>query len=496
MKLLSIKLSFICLMFSCCLHAQVDRGHINFIGNDLLMQNDSLAVSLRIQIKANAVRDCQTVVITPELVSQSRHMALPYIRVQGNDKRKMNERAHRLNKKLSLREAPIRTVNVKEDTDITIPYLIHIPFEMWMADAQLVIHQEVNQCDNQIRLFSFTMDKHIRLDMPEPYQVNAQYALTEPKATPKNRSKQEQAFLDFKVGSSILLPDYRRNPEELQKVRVKVCEMQNDPDIIINALYIEGYASPDGKTSSNESLANLRANALRDYIYNSDCLPQGKVTVKGGGEDWEGLKVQLATSDLANKEAIIELIDQTADVEQRKVKMRRLAGARTYGKMLTDIYPQLRRVEYQLDYTVKDYNVAEAKALLGHKEEMLSQREFYLVATSYAKDSKEYQEIMSERILKYHADDAVALSNAGAVLAERAERGTARRYLERAGDLPAALNNLGALLLQEGDFDKARELLTRARKAGVKEAEANLKELETKIQDNLKLERLQRINKR
>ena len=103
---------------------------------------------------------------------------------------------------------------------------------------------------------------------------------------------------------------------------------------------------------------------------------------------------------------------------------------------------------------------------------------------------------MSERILKYHADDAVALSNAGAVLAERAERGTARRYLERAGDLPAALNNLGALLLQEGDFDKARELLTRARKAGVKEAETNLKELETKLQDNLKLERLQRINKR
>ena len=472
------------LLFSSRICSQKYAGQINLLSQQLVVRNDSLHIDFSVYIQKQAVRSEQAVVFSPELSGNYKSYLLPQLRIQGKNSRRMERRSEALRKPRKLIESPLAVVNVNQNKDTIIRYRVRLGYEPWMLESHIVFHQETNYGGNRLRLFSFTTEQEVEVHLPAPYIVKPSFVYAKPEAEVKNRKKQEQAFLDFKVSSSVLLPTFRRNTEELGKIQANVCGLQDNPDIMINHLYIEGYASPEGRTASNTMLAGNRAQALSDYIVTKGCLPQRKITVNNGGEDWDGLKGLLEVSDLPNKEKLTELITDTPDVEQRKLRLRTLAGAKTYNQMLTELYPRLRRVDYRIDYTVKDYSTKEARALVGVKDEQLSQREFYEAAFSYGMDSKEWREIIGERVLKYFDKDPVALNNAAVVLALRGEAATAKRYLENVAGLAQAWNNLGALLLIEGDYMGARRLLSKAKELGIKEAEENLSELEAKLKDN------------
>jgi tetratricopeptide (TPR) repeat protein len=153
--------------------------------------------------------------------------------------------------------------------------------------------------------------------------------------------------------------------------------------------------------------------------------------------------------------------------------------------------PQLRRVEYQIDYSVNDFTADEAVAMIGTKDEMLSQLEFYSAAQSVGKGSPLYEDIMIERIPRYFPDDATALNNAAGVLIERGETATALRYLERAGESPAVWNNIGVAYLVSGRLDQAEAQFRKAAAAGVAEAKHNLEQVALKRADNIKMARYQ-----
>ncbi len=483
MKSFSIILLNLLLLLPTQLFGKQYSGQVSFLGRELVVFNDSVDIQFAAFIQKKAVRDAQVMILSPELSGNRESLLLPFIRIQGNNRRQMETRAARIRSPHEWSATPYRTYQVHADKDTVIYYHIRIAHEPWMNDVKLVIHKEMNDGGNRIRLFSFTMDANIHLNLPEPYAVKPVYAWTEPLPEVKKRSKQAHSFLDFKVNSTVLLPNFRLNREKLFKIENDVCLLSDSKDIEVNRLHIDGYASPEGRFASNGRLAEGRAQALRNYIVANNCLPRTKIATTNGGEDWNGFLELLEASNLAQKEQIIEIIKQTRDSEQRKVRMRSLIGEKAYQHILTTMYPLLRRVVYTVEYTIKDYSVSEAKALLGKNEELLSHREFYQVAMSYGRESKEWNTIVGERIVKYFDQDPVALSNAAAVLAQRGETATAKRYLEKAGNLPQACNNLGALLMLEGNYEAARKLFIKAQNAGLKAAEENLQELNKKIKD-------------
>ena len=153
-----------------------------------------------------------------------------------------------------------------------------------------------------------------------------------------------------------------------------------------------------------------------------------------------------------------------------------LAGGQPYRMMLKEFFPQLRRVEYKMDYRVRDYTLDEIKAMVGKKDKYLSHFELFLAAESFGKKSSEYKRIFLDIIPRYYSDD-VANNNAAAMLIENGELTAAQRYISKAGDLPEAQNNLGVLYMKRGDLDRAEPLFINAYRQGVKEAANNLNEL-------------------
>ena len=325
-----------------------------------------------------------------------------------------------------------------------------------------------------------------------PYEVNPLVSMVEPEGEVKIRNRQGSAFLDFQVGRSVILPEFRRNPVELTKINDAVSGIADDPDIQITGMTVEGFASPEGTYKSNDKLSHNRALALKDYIRARYAFPDALFTVKNTPEDWEGLKVLVEDSSLEPKEELLRIITSSEEPDARERRLKTVARGVPYKKMLTELYPDLRRVEYRVDYSVRNYTLTEAKEVIKRSPEHLSQLEMYKVAEDYGKDSKEYRDIIMELIPRYYPNDPVANSNAAALLIQNKEYQSARRLLERAGDLPSAWNNLGVVSLALEEYDQAEEYLHQASSAGVKEASHNVDELTKKREDIIKQEKRKR----
>jgi outer membrane protein OmpA-like peptidoglycan-associated protein len=475
------------------LTAQEYKGTVTFESTRLAEVGDNLSLDADITVHAGAVASFEGIRLTPELIDGVNNLAFPYIEILGRHRHNMNDRWEALrDKKLQYEEASMTVeVNSKDTVDTRLHYAMQVPYRMWMDDARLVFHQEIIGYRGEFRLFTLAMDSRVKLTPRVPYTPTYEVAFITPEREYKRRTKQGQAFLDFPVNQSVILPAYRRNPEELAKIADAFAEISGDKDVQVMGLYVEGFASPEGRYSNNDRLARERSFALKNYMQKQFGIPGDMFKVDYTAEDWDGLKAMVLGSELSNKDEIVNIIDTEADPDKREARIKSLGGGRSWRVIVTDMLPQLRRVEYQIDYSVKDFTTAEAVAMIGTKDELLSQLEFYSAAQSVGKDSPMYQDIMIERIPRYFPDDATALNNAAAVLIERSETTTALRYLERAGDSPAVWNNIGVAYLVSGRLDEAEAQFTKAAAAGASEAQGNLEQVALKRADNIKMARYQ-----
>ncbi|NDV59563.1 DUF3868 domain-containing protein [Bacteroides sp. 519] len=482
-------MSFIAFMvffiISLPLSAQDYKGAVAVDIVDFAERNDSLFISFDIKVESNAVPNCSGMYFTPELRNGKHTVDLPYVQLNGKTRAKINSRWFMVasDEWLSRYDAPEIIVNANKFTDEFMRYQVYLPYENWMDNARLYLRQELVGCRGQVNMYTYKLSDRVKLAPRAPYEVQSLVALVAPQAEVKTRNRQGSAFLDFQVGRSAILPDFRRNPVELGKINDAFLEVMGDQDAQITGLFIEGYASPEGKYASNEKLARDRAVALKEYIKNHYLLAENLFTVRSVGEDWVGLKTKIEESTIAQKDQILAIIDSSAEPDAKEA---RLKGLSSYSSLLRDVFPELRRVEYQIDYSVRSYSTTEARQLMSTNPENLSHLELYSVALEYGKESPEYKKIIIETIPKYFDSDPVALNNAAALLIENGEENTALRLLEKAPALPEVWNNLGIVYMIRGELDKAEDLLNQASIGGVAEAAHNLTELAKKKEDELK----------
>jgi len=72
------------------------------------------------------------------------------------------------------------------------------------------------------------------------------------------------------VNRTEIKPDYRGNMTELIKITSTIDLVKNDPDVSITAVKIHGYASPEGSFANNKRLAEGRAKALAEYLFDDE----------------------------------------------------------------------------------------------------------------------------------------------------------------------------------------------------------------------------------
>lgn len=287
----------------------------------------------------------------------------------------------------------------------------------------------------------------------------------------KRRSESGSAYLDFVVNRSEILHDFRNNAAELKKIYTTIEQVQGNPDATITGITITGWASPEGSAESNQSLSDRRAESLRNHIGSKYMLPNNLLAAYGKGEDWGKLEKLVASSTLPQKGELTGIIRSGGDADAREGRLKAVAGGAPYRHMLADLYPQLRRSDYTISYTVVPFTVAKGKEVMRTRPNTLSLNEMFLIANTYQPGSESFNEVFETAVQVFPESD-VANINAAANALGRKDAVSAARYLGRVkSQTPAYWNNLGILQWMQGDKAAAADSFEKAGRIGTKNAD-------------------------
>lgn len=463
--------------------AQVNSP-INVTSNDLTQKGDSLYINATIRVQGKLIESRKSLTLTPVIENNSQREGLPSILLNGKNRNKVYKREIALNNPDD--EEPRYTVLQASDAEVhTVEYKTTVSWEPWMKEARFVLVQNLCGCGKEESISPLVIADKIRMAPTVRYQVNPVLAYITPIAeTEKHRAEVGTAFLDFQVGKSVILPDFRGNATELAKINNTIATVVDDKNITPKGIVLKGYASPEGSYKSNTILAENRVKALRDYICTRNDFKANFFKLETEPEDWTGFKVRVeASQDVPAQAEVLAIINSDDDPDRKEARLKALNGGKSYQYVLKNIFPTLRRTEYRIDYSVRFFTVEEGREIIMTHPQQLSLSEMFAIANSYEIGSEEYNNVFDIAVRMYNSDPVANLNAANMALA-RKDLDAARKYLAKAGDSPETINARGVLNMIEGNLDAAASLFKKAEGAGVGAAVSNLKELDKKLFDN------------
>lgn len=352
-----------------------------------------------------------------------------------------------------------------------IPYSAVIPFEDWMEHSTLSLVED--ECNCGINILGDgeenTPTGIAQLNFARPAFI-PQFTFVTPPAEIKTATAHGEAYIDFPVNQTVIYPDYRRNPEELAKIRETIDKVHNDSDAKITGITITGYASPEGTYANNERLAKGRSEALVEYVRSLYSFSPSIMHADWVAENWAGLRKFVEGSNLDNRAAILAIIDDSSlepDARENKLKA---TYPQQYRFLLENVYPGLRRSDYEVSYEIRRFTTAEEiKQVMATDPRKLDLHEIYVVANTLEPGSDEYREAF-ELAVRMFPDNQDANLNMAAVALTRNELNAAAGYIAKAGNSSHATYARGVLAYKEGDTAKGKELIEQAANAGLAEA--------------------------
>ena len=456
-------------------HAQKFLNDALTLSNvSLWQQGNSLYIGMTVDMANLTIGSARSLSLIPLLTDGQHNVPLQEIIVNG----KRREKAYLRGLAISKQEptAIIVPYNKRE----TFNYTQVIPYQPWMANASLQLVENLCGCGNyqemnaQELITNDVSTEAKRLSAMSPIVAYIQPTVE----VVKNRSEQYEAHLDFPVNKSVILTDFMNNHSELVNIHSMFDKIQNDKNLTVQSISIEGFASPEGPLKFNEQLSQKRAEALKNYLTTNEKVPGKLYKVTFGGENWDGLVQALEKSSMKDKDKFIGIIKNTTDDARRKQEIMRVDGGAPYRTMLKEIYPGLRKVNCKIDYTVANFDVEQGREVIKVNPKYLSLNEMYQVANSYPKGSKDFVDVFDIAVRMYPTD-AVANLNAAAVALSQKDINTALKYMEKADHTTAEfLNNTGVYNFLNGDIQRATAAFEQAAKLGNDAAQANLKQLQ------------------
>lgn len=477
------------LILACCpvaLHAENKPGYLSSIEirqGGVVKQGRTVSLQMAVDLSKTKINTQHTVALTPVLVSadDSREVAFPPIVIDGGTRHKVYLRAQRL-ESVDLppyHDDEAQVIIRRKGKEQGYDYTASVPYERWMLDGRVEIREEVHGCTNcgegksERQLWTGVLPPYV----PE-YRLDSIAPAPEPV---KMRAENRTARLQFWQDSYNILPEYKDNRAELDTVSNSIMLVKNNADVKITGIYITGYASPEGSEAHNLKLSENRAKALADYIRRHDAISSDLLHVDWKGEDWEGLVRVLGDyPNLLKRDSVYAIIERYPNERDFcELQLRKLVPPTIYHRLLTELYPVLRRNEYRIEYNVRNFDLEEAKRQIETRPDLLSLSEMYKVAGSYGKGSPEYDKVMAVAVRYFPTSPAALNENALSAIA-REEYDAAIELLEKsetAAQTAELLNTLGVAYAKAGQYDKAEDAFRRAAEAGSETARHNLEEV-------------------
>lgn len=458
------------------LHAQnTYEGAITFGQQQVTRKGGQVNVNMKLSLSDIKLGGQQMIRLTPVLQSKDgmESYVFPPVVVAGTKRYKV-----------LMRELDFGTVHFERDPMMiekrrngkqqVLDFRLEAPYKSWMHNAELTFREHITGCDDcdagrkEYVVMTSVLDE---LFIPR-YELSY---ITPPVEPVKQRSEAYSAYLNFELDKYKLLRDYKNNTNVLDEVDRIVNEIQSDPNLTVTEFKVTGYASPEGNYQSNMTLSKNRAYAFVNYLKEKRGVNEALLTVDWKGEDWQGLRKAVAVSDIAEKDAVLAILNGETNIAKRKQKLHALNGGKTYRMLLQEYYPPLRRNDYTIAYVARAFNVEEARELIKTKPHHLSLNEMFLVANTYPKGSKEFKEVF-DIAARMYPDEPVAQLNTAATELENGATDAAIVRLQKL-DMPEAWNNLGIAYILKKDYRKGEEFFKKAEDAGVQAASHNLAQL-------------------
>ena len=430
---------------------------------EIRKQRDSVVIRMNLDLSGMEVGRNQSIVVTPLFYADKESQWLPAVEVMGRTRYLYYQR----NEGSLYADSPYAVIKKEKDADQQVGYQVVVPYRKWMDRATLVVAEDTCRCGEVSKGNSIPLAQADLAFRPKLAYITPQAE------TRKARALSGEAYLDFPVNKTVIYPDYRRNTAELAKIRATIDTVRADKDYCITRSSLKGYASPEGGYAWNVRLSEGRTKALQDYLMKEYSFSADLFRAEPGAENWEGLRRYVAASSLADKDAILALIDsEETDLDRKEHRIRDTYRA-SYQTILHDCYPALRRTDYTVDYVIRGFDVAEAKEVIKVRPQNLSLQEMFAVAQTYEPGSEDFNHVFDVAVRMY-PDDPVANLNAANALLEQGAAEQALKFLQKAGDTPQADNARGVALIMLERYEEAEAYLQRAAAAGISEAETNL----------------------
>ena len=425
-----------------------------------------LTVEMELHLTALNVDANRAVLLTPRLVNGADSLDLPAIGIYGRRRYYYYVR-NGISTISGESEKSFRVSKKPEQLEYNNPIL----YKDWMNGATLKFHRSDWGCCQEILAeYEGELGRHHEAFFPE-------LVFVQPKAEiMKSRSLSGSAYIDFPVDQTVIYPDYRRITEELGKIQATIDSVRNDKDVTITSVWLKGFASPESPYKHNTELAIGRTAALKKHIGQLYNFADNIIQTDYEPEDWAGLRRYVEQSNINHRTEILALIDSDMEPDAKEAIIKRIYPDE-YRFMLLNFYPALRHTDYRIDYNIRTFSeVDEIKRIMTERPQKLSLNEFYLVAGKYEPGTDEFTDVFQTAVRMFPNDETANLNAANAAI-RRDDFGTARKYLDKAGDSAEAVYARGALAVREGDYETARRCLNKAKEMGLEQASRTLDEM-------------------
>ena len=360
------------------------------------------------------------------------------------------------------------------DTPQTYSYTDGVERMPWHRNAEIYVECDLCGCGDQKNLEMAHLYSIKDLD---PYDLIA-LADVVPAPAKKDRSLHGSAYITFVVNKWEMKPDYMNNRAELRKITDTLDVMVKDPNVSVRQVKIHGWASPESPYEHNKMLAENRAKSLTEYVKHQYNLPDGVFApAEATPENWEGLRAAVVDMDesvLPHKQEIMAVIDKVLDDLSNNVTNQadrdelsiRSKYSQEYRYLLQNVYPGLRRSDYDISFNFSDFTLEQAKQIYKTKPYQLSLREMWDVAKTMQPYSPEYNKVMQTAVNIY-PDSPEALINLANVAIRQKDLLKAESLLDRAGNSAEAQNARAVIAIIQKRYADAERLLSDAAKKGL-----------------------------
>ncbi len=289
-------------------------------------------------------------------------------------------------------------------------------------------------------------------------------AATAPDAFQRIMEQKQEANIKFLINQANL------RASELESVSIrdlgKILREINDNEETraLQNIEVSAYASPDGKYTINEKLAQQRQDVSANYLKGElkKIEMDADVDTKFTAEDWDGFQELISKSNLQDRDVILRVLSMYKDPEEREQQIRNMSEVFTDIK--ESILPELRRARLIVNYEIIGRSDEQILAQYDRDPSKLSVEELVYGANRLVTD-EETRRQWNETLGRLFPSDYRSFNNMAQVAITNGQTGLAQNYLRQAAGInknaPEVNTNLALLALKDGDVAAAESYLAK-----------------------------------